>query len=343
MKEEPILYWNKDDDYLYLYHEAAKKIGRDALQPYRFLDEKDDLVFSRLKRIETLYHYCSIDTMKKIVDSKSLWLKNCQNVNDTKEMSLAIDILEKNITFILNNSFLNISTKEQLLESIKYQIDYVHNCSFFPENTRNELSTELKRYESNVNASLEINIDLIKDGMTFFFHNLLKDLRKHISPTYISCFSSKKDDLGQWRGYGNNGQGVAIGFSVSSLNSDKLKEKGVRLKEVVYHENLQTVITQMAFFDYFLNQEKITDWAYNILPVFKSFAFKEEHESRLIFVAQKEAPILQYILPLDNDYIIEIVLGPKCTIPKEEIKKIFNSAGFNISENQINESEIPYL
>lgn len=29
---------------------------------------------------------------------------------------------------------------------------------------------------------------------------------------YAACFSEEKDLLSQWRGYANNGAGVAIGF-----------------------------------------------------------------------------------------------------------------------------------
>ena len=32
-----------------------------------------------------LYHYCSIETLLKIIESKSLWLSNCSQMNDAKE------------------------------------------------------------------------------------------------------------------------------------------------------------------------------------------------------------------------------------------------------------------
>lgn len=35
--------------------------------------------------------------------------------------------------------------------------------------------------------------------------------------TYIACFSESADYLGQWRGYGDNGKGVAIGFDVQAI------------------------------------------------------------------------------------------------------------------------------
>ena len=36
--------------------------------------------------------------------------------------------------------------------------------------------------------------------------------------TYFCCFSESSDLLSQWRAYGNDGQGVAIGFNAKLLS-----------------------------------------------------------------------------------------------------------------------------
>ena len=36
---------------------------------------------------------------------------------------------------------------------------------------------------------------------------------------YVACFSRAHDDLGQWRAYGGNGRGFALGFRASALES----------------------------------------------------------------------------------------------------------------------------
>jgi hypothetical protein len=50
---------------------------------------------------------------------------------------------------------------------------------------------------------------------------LVWDIRKNIEEVkylmYIACFSKCGDDLGQWRGYADNGHGVAIGFDGRAL------------------------------------------------------------------------------------------------------------------------------
>jgi hypothetical protein len=45
-------------------------------------------------------------------------------------------------------------------------------------------------------------------------HDLLSSERMHLGlRVFISCFSRARNDLGQWRAYGDNGRGFAIGFS----------------------------------------------------------------------------------------------------------------------------------
>jgi len=63
MDKQPILYLNKEDNYLYLFPETAKQIGREDSIPYYFHDEKDKMVFAPYQNYSSLYHYCSINTM----------------------------------------------------------------------------------------------------------------------------------------------------------------------------------------------------------------------------------------------------------------------------------------
>jgi hypothetical protein len=70
---------------------------------------------------------------------------------------------------------------------------------------------------------------------------------------FICCFSSDGDDLGQWRAYADNGQGFALGFDTSSLESAFIKKKGKPIKQhstfhVTYDDNELTRI-QTALVD----------------------------------------------------------------------------------------------
>jgi hypothetical protein len=52
---------------------------------------------------------------------------------------------------------------------------------------------------------------------------------------FISCFSRSRDDLSQWRAYGDDGRGFAIGFSAKGL----LEAAPVRLLDVIYNREAQ--------------------------------------------------------------------------------------------------------
>jgi hypothetical protein len=57
---------------------------------------------------------------------------------------------------------------------------------------------------------------------------------------WICCFSLNGDDLGQWRNYADNGQGVCLGFSTDRLDINKIAEKvpntAVRLRFPVNYD-----------------------------------------------------------------------------------------------------------
>lgn len=67
---------------------------------------------------------------------------------------------------------------------------------------------------------------------------LVSDIRKQIEEVkylmYIACFSKCGDDLGQWRGYADDGQGVAIGFDGRALYDDIAQCSHLQLTDVCY-------------------------------------------------------------------------------------------------------------
>ena len=337
---------------MYLYPEAAKQVGRNDSIPYYFHDEKDNMVFAPCQNYSSLYHYCSINTMMNIIRSKCLWLTNCQHSNDSQEMLWAINRLQEIFNDLKKSEVMNISSKEQLLEYIKNQKDNVSN---FPYINNITVLSLFEQIEKNVIATPSEKIkpdSILNETMNFWSDYLFEDLKKNIFPTYISCFSSEKDNLGQWRGYGDDGRGIAIGFNINIL--DRLKDNDVFLRRVAYHENIQRMIIEKELFEYLSNPMNMKNWAYNILPVFKPFAFKEEQEWRLVFVP-KENPTLKidcyfkngelkqcYTLPITDNFITEIILGPKCNVKREELILFFNFFGFKIDDKQIINSNLSY-
>lgn len=62
---------------------------------------------------------------------------------------------------------------------------------------------------------------------------------------YCFCVSESGDSLGQWRGYGDDGRGVAIGFSCKFLNDAARKKcRGLRFASVIYDRSQQKRIVK---------------------------------------------------------------------------------------------------
>lgn len=116
---------------------------------------------------------------------------------------------------------------------------------------------------------------------------------------YVACFSEKSDLLSQWRGYANDGKGVAIGFySKAFMNAQDLKN--LKFSKINYDikstESLlyNSIINKLLFIyhnnpnvnDLTFYEAKINDFintmVYNAV-FFKNPAFQEECEWRFVF------------------------------------------------------------
>ena len=62
------------------------------------------------------------------------------------------------------------------------------------------------------------------------------------------CLSTEKDDLGQWREYGDDGSGFAIGFDAEFLQSIT-SHKCFRFENIKYGENAKNKFTHFVAFD----------------------------------------------------------------------------------------------
>jgi Protein of unknown function (DUF2971) len=147
-----------------------------------------------------------------------------------------------------------------------------------------------KRFEEKVNGRLE-----------------------RIARFFVSCFSGARDDLGQWRAYGDNGHGYALGFNTAALEkcfTDRSREgKGCNTFPVAYSEErlvaLQRSIVALAvplfglasrreLSDEVMNEyveRACTALAVDVVTVavfFKHRAYEHEDELRFIEIHSKK-------------------------------------------------------
>ena len=309
-----------------------------------------------------LYHYCSVDTMLKIVQNYCIWLSDAEKTNDKSELKYFAEQMEK---MLLN-----------ILESYKGEIN-------------DEVLTLVKEVMKKAIESVYV-------GSAYVVKN---------TKNYFCCFSESSDLLSQWRAYGNDGQGVAIGFNANLLskiydiyNYDFVKviynQKSVLKKIQEYMEgNLKYILENITEKE--LNPVNIM---FNLVPVvtpilqerfaFKHPKFREEREWR-IFRKQvgnfdedtgKDETMFNGAFSTDSeifgsfscsdlkfrslqndicsyfelgfekckeDIIKKIILGPKCQIEERDLKILLRKYMYirDVESNKIKiqKSSIPYV
>ena len=307
-----------------------------------------------------LYHYCSVETMLKILQNYCLWLSDVERTNDKSELK------------------------------------------YFAEQMEKMLFNIIESYRGKVNDEL---LNLVKEVLKKSIRSIYLDSAYIVRNTknYCCCFSESADLLSQWRAYGNDGQGVAIGFNAKLLSKiddmysyDFVKviynQKNVfkNIQEYM-EENLKYIIENITE-----NELNPADIMFNLAPImvpilqerfaFKHPKFNEEREWR-IFRKQvgnfnedsgKNDPFLKGAFCDDifevfscsdlkfrslqnnicsyfelgfkkckENIIKKIIIGPKCQINEIDLKILLRKYMYikDVESNKIKiqKSKIPYV
>lgn len=211
----------------------------------------------------------------------------------------------------------------------------------------------------------------IMDGVTLAQIN--------ISPTYIISFSELQDNLGQWRGYADEGKGVAIGFQSKFFSSFSpsphryqipLTDESCGFMKILYDDEskkafINTIIQSMISATPFEKNSSAIFLAH-MACIFKHPSFTEEKEWRLVFLPFEHPSILQekyennkkinpniqyinrnnrivpfYELNLTKDAFAHIILGPKNPSSEYDISNFLISN--QLGNIPIYRSRAPYI
>lgn len=130
---------------------------------------------------------------------------------------------------------------------------------------------------------------------------------------YGTCFSERRDQLSQWRAYGSDGSGFAIGFNMTnmSLPITKAMHKGtlpwLSLRKVSYEEPPAEALCRHVVHELFSAEYQTDDWTLLVYRAgewlinracdFKHPAFSEEEEWRLVllpWIPPKQMPSITF-------------------------------------------------
>lgn len=255
-----------------------------------------------------LYHYCSVETMMKIITEKHIRLCNALKSNDSTEFTYFDKLCEKFIEGLGPDD--KFSFLKEQAANLGKELMNGKNCLMIP---------------------------------------------------YIACFSEDGDVLSQWRGYADNGCGVAIGFDFSSSGQQvqqsnspedirtpdiyepfivKMEYDESKQKSIIDNILAKIVADAMRSNDDERSEVKFTNeinksilYAIRI----KQYGFKEENEHRLVKFLNQGSEIWKHLseeekFPYEFFYkkgmvtgyfkfkidppkaIKKIVLGPKCPL-----------------------------
>lgn len=179
--------------------------------------------------------------------------------------------------------------------------------------------------------------------------------------TFCVCFSGSKDKLSQWRGYAQDGKGMAIGFDKEILEElNQISEFHIAFGKVIYdnpQEYVQEIIADnIKKFKYKGIGHVALELSGNYrmqFPFVKNPGFKEENEWRAVVCSQighynipssdnilfskikyraannKLIPYIEMNFEKVKQCIIkEIFIGPKSEVEVEDIVDLLNYYGY---------------
>ena len=226
-------------------------------------------------------------------------------------------------------------------------------------------------FEARVDGFLRKYISWLEDTDEFPRHTRL--------PTVVCCFSSLRDDLGQWRSYCGGENGYAIGIKVSDLSCVEYSTVSEVLYREEQHKELAEAIADgtVRFYKAGLETHRWPNWDEVFLnawddvlsylaPFIKDPGFESEKEVRIIRRLQDvDEPNLRVLqrktmmsrhLPLsfpsgglnDKDEkllpINEVMVGPSRhkAITQASVEALLKAKGYGAASNMVSKSGRPY-
>jgi hypothetical protein len=225
---------------------------------------------------------------------------------------------------------------------------------------------------------LKTAIESKKDGLGANYNRLLEALADAATQRdgfYVACFSRKKDDLTQWRAYGKNGSGYAIGMRQEELiesckNDSSVARWSPQFVKVRYDgqmilERAIETLVEASDLRGILTSESAATIAKQIfselgrlLSAIKHPGFAAEEEERLILSVPNNSSAIQFrgssnhVVPFirlakpnsKNLPIDRIVVGPTLNSARavKAARLLLENSSYNVNDIPIVPSEIPY-
>jgi hypothetical protein len=294
-----------------------------------------------------LYHYTSGNNLIRIIENQELWTTQIACLNDTKELTHALEGMLENIKMRLFASALGGRPKRLLPGPLEMRLRTVLGA---PRETLFPLRFQEKHYD---------RISLQSEAQVF-----------------VSCFSEKKDDLSQWRAYSGGEGGYMIEFDPDALKRSVIQPVGLGRVEYDKKRQLKLINAMLKEAEriYLKSEgaksrrkhedewalECVRLWLQNvwILALFlKHPSFAAEQEWRLVLSLppeisatrfQQRSSMMSRHLPLTFANkklpIVGICVGP-CRYPELSriaLADLLRSRRYNLDDIELSITSVPY-
>jgi len=208
------------------------------------------------------FHYCSVASLLGIVSEGKFRLGNILFMNDYLEVAWFKNVCRS----VLDSNYDKIVRSTHSVPS---------HSTFAPGMSLGSASSSVSAIHSEFHKRLEVYLS-----------------RQSFDHIYCGCFSLHEDDLSQWRGYADDGKGVAICFDLNVVRSANSNALSLRVDEVSYDEQQAKELAKRVILD---RADRVTDVQSSLVqstltfadlrhraPEFKNPKFAGEREVRLI-------------------------------------------------------------
>lgn len=314
-----------------------------------------------LKTIDEVYQHAVIDKVNDGLAKKAI-ISNRMYDLFTEDKQLYPLLLDNKVTDarkladylefdpIINQVMLRESLEDKIFASILPELD--KNTRIYRYISFSYFFEMLKENKFSVNCIVSMNdkteIDSIEKYMEYSQVNdsLFKESKiQNANKRFISCFSSRGDDLTLWRLYTDNAKGVCLEYSIK----DKSHLTNSYIKRVRYAENDSETqgidehksISVLRKVKFYLREELKTTFRIRSLYIWKQFfkpsAFSDESEIRLLMYNKNNNFLKKWRIDNSSGIITSfiefklfdealpirlkrVILGPK--VPESEINKV---------------------
>lgn len=172
-------------------------------------------------------------------------------------------------------TFINIIKNKTIRLSDIYKSNDSKETKWLLEFIEEEIVRQFKE-EPFFNGQLIFGMDEINTLETILKSIKEKMLGRNEELFYVACFSENGDKLSQWRGYGDDGYGLSIGFSFFSLETLVNKDESLKLIQVEYPGQVNNDNSSAKIREY---SKDIIDSILNIIAIgdTKKFFSKETY------------------------------------------------------------------